>query len=55
MYLSYVGIRVRDLERSLRFYQDLFGLHEVARGDNSKQGAEATSCSATRDRDRILS
>jgi len=39
MYLSYVGIRVRDLERSLRFYQDLFGLHEVARGDNSKQGA----------------
>ena len=38
IYLSYVGIRVRDLERSLRFYQDLFGLREVARGDNSKQG-----------------
>ncbi len=38
MSLSYVGIRVRDLERSLRFYQDVFGLHEVARGDNPKQG-----------------
>ena len=30
---------VRDLERSLRFYRDAFGLHEVARGDNWKQGA----------------
>jgi lactoylglutathione lyase len=37
-YLSYVGIRVTDLERSLRFYQELFGLEEVARGDNSKFG-----------------
>ncbi len=39
MYLSYIGIRVRDLGRASRFYQDVFGLHEVARGDNSKQGA----------------
>jgi len=39
MYLSYVGIRVTDLQGSLRFYEDLFGLEEVARGDNSKFGA----------------
>lgn len=38
MYLSYVGIRVTNLERSLRFYEELFGLEEVARGDNSKFG-----------------
>ena len=36
MYLSYVGIRVTDLERSLKFYKKLFGLEEVGRGDNSK-------------------
>lgn len=38
MYLSYVGIRVTDLERSLEFYRELLGLEEVARGDNSKFG-----------------
>jgi lactoylglutathione lyase len=39
MYLSYCGIRVRDLNRSLKFYKELFGLREVARGDHSKYGA----------------
>ena len=38
MYLSYVGIRVRDLNRSLNFYTKLFGLKEVARGDNTRFG-----------------
>jgi lactoylglutathione lyase len=37
-YLSYCGIRVTDLDRSLRFYTELFGLTEVARGDNSAIG-----------------
>jgi catechol 2,3-dioxygenase-like lactoylglutathione lyase family enzyme len=31
MYLSYCGIRVKDLNRSLKFYTELFGLKEVAR------------------------
>ncbi|MDG7006911.1 MAG: VOC family protein [Nitrososphaerota archaeon] len=39
MYLSYVGIRVTDLARSLKFYKGALGLEEVARGDNSKSGA----------------
>jgi lactoylglutathione lyase len=39
MYLSYCGIRVRDLERSLKFYTELFGLKEVARGDHRKYNA----------------
>jgi len=39
MYLSYCGIRVRDLDRSLKFYTELFGLREVARGDHQKYGA----------------
>ena len=38
MYLSYVGIRVTNLERSLKFYKGALGLEEVARGDNSKSG-----------------
>ena len=38
MYLSYVGIRVTDLEKSVDFYTKLFGLKEVARGDNSDIG-----------------
>lgn len=38
MYLSYVGIRVTNLERSLKFYKELFGLEEVDRGDNSRFG-----------------
>ncbi len=37
-FLSYVGVRVTDLERSLRFYAGLFGLTEVERGDNSSRG-----------------
>jgi lactoylglutathione lyase len=39
LYLGYVGIRVKDLERSLKFYKEVLGLEEVARGDNSKSGA----------------
>lgn len=39
LYLSYCGIRVTDLERSLKFYTELFGLKEVARGDRTKHGA----------------
>lgn len=31
-----MGIRVTNLEKSLKFYEGLFGLEEVARGDNSK-------------------
>ncbi len=39
MKLEYVGLRVRDLERSVRFYSGLFGLREVKRGDFRDQGA----------------
>ena len=39
MYLSYCGIRVRDLERSLKFYTEMFALKEVARGDHRKYDA----------------
>jgi len=38
MYLSYVGLRVTNLERSLRFYTDLFGLKEIMRADVSDAG-----------------
>ena len=38
MYLSYVGIRVMDLNQSLKFYMGLFGLREVSRGDNQPAG-----------------
>jgi len=38
MYLSYFGIRVSDLEKSLKFYQDLLGLQLIRRGDNTKNG-----------------
>jgi lactoylglutathione lyase len=37
-YLSYNGIRVMDLDRSLKFYTELFGLKEVARGDSTAIG-----------------
>ena len=37
-FLSYVGIRVTDLERSSNFYREVFGLKEVARGDNTSAG-----------------
>jgi lactoylglutathione lyase len=40
-YLSYSGIRVTDLDRSLRFYTELLGLKEVARGDISSLGRGA--------------
>lgn len=38
LFLSYFGIRVTDLERSLRFYCGIFGLEQVAQGDNSSHG-----------------
>lgn len=38
MYLSYFGIRVRDFEKSLKFYSDLFGLKLVKNGDNTRNG-----------------
>ncbi len=37
-YLSYFGIRVTDLDRSLRFYATVFGLKEVDRGDKRSTG-----------------
>ena len=38
MYISYFGIRVTDLERSIRFYQEVFGLRVVRKGDFSEKG-----------------
>ncbi len=38
MPLRYFGIRVTDLDKSLRFYTELFGLKEVRRGDMSTYG-----------------
>src|SRR6266545_714131 len=38
MYLKYVGIRVTDLDRSIKFYTELFGLKEDRRGDSRKFG-----------------
>jgi lactoylglutathione lyase len=38
MRVKYVGIRVMDLDRSLRFYGSLLGLREVHRGDLSAYG-----------------
>ena len=38
MFLSYTGIRVRDLERSLALYSGFFGLKEVRRGENAPNG-----------------
>lgn len=38
MHLKYFGIRVTDLERSVKFYTALLGLNEVKRGDMSKYG-----------------
>ncbi|MGI8834204.1 MAG: VOC family protein, partial [Nitrososphaeraceae archaeon] len=37
--LDYFGIRVTDLERSLKFYTQLLGLKEVSRRDFSNYGA----------------
>ena len=38
MFLSYVGIRVTDLDRSTRFYQEVLGLDVVRAGDFSRNG-----------------
>lgn len=38
MFVSYVGIRVTDMERSLKFYQEVLGLQLVRMGDFSDRG-----------------
>ncbi len=38
MYLSYTGIRVQNLERSLALYSGFFGLQRIAGGDNATSG-----------------
>lgn len=38
MGLHYVGIRVTNLRRSLRFYTDVLGLREKVRGDHREYG-----------------
>lgn len=38
MQLRYFGVRVSDLERSMRFYTEALGLKEVRRGDMTKCG-----------------
>jgi lactoylglutathione lyase len=39
MHLEYVGIRITNLERSLKFYTELLGLKEVGKGDFTKYEA----------------
>lgn len=38
MRLEYAGIRVADLEKSLSFYTQLFGLKEIRRGEGFLEG-----------------
>ncbi len=38
MRLEYVGLRVTDLERSVRFYTELLGLEEIRRRDSPNSG-----------------
>jgi lactoylglutathione lyase len=38
MQLQYLGIRVTNLDRSLKFYTLLLGLKEKRRGDNTENG-----------------
>lgn len=38
MFLSYVGVRVRDMERSVKFYREFLGLELVKMGDFSDRG-----------------
>ncbi len=38
MHLRYFGVRVTDLDRSLKFYTEALGLKEVGRGDMEKFG-----------------
>lgn len=38
MQLYYVGLRVRNLRRSLHFYTEVMGLREMIRGDFRKEG-----------------
>ncbi|MEE9592010.1 MAG: VOC family protein [Thermoplasmata archaeon] len=38
MHLRYFGIRVTDLDRSVKFYTDLLGLKETSRGSMSEYG-----------------
>jgi len=38
MKMNYVGIRVMDLEHSMKFYIEVLGLKEVKRGDMTEHG-----------------
>jgi lactoylglutathione lyase len=38
MFISYVGIRVTDLEKSVKFYHEIFGLKVLREGDFLKAG-----------------
>jgi lactoylglutathione lyase len=38
MWMNYLGIRVRDVDRSLQFYRDLLGLEELGRSTNALLG-----------------
>lgn len=38
MFVSYVGIRVTDLERSVKFYEDVLGMKVLRSGDFMKAG-----------------
>ncbi len=40
LHLEYFGIRVTNLERSLAFYTELFGLKEVRRGTPPSMGVD---------------
>jgi lactoylglutathione lyase len=39
MHLEYCGIRVTNLERSVKFYTEVLGLKEIFRGDFREYGA----------------
>ncbi|HKV89799.1 MAG TPA: VOC family protein [Thermoplasmata archaeon] len=49
MYLSYVGLRVRDLPRSVRFYTEVFGLVPVQPEELSRMDPTATGAILLRD------
>jgi len=42
MYVSDVGIRVTDLERSVKFYTEILGLKVLRESENTPSGVEST-------------